>query len=207
MSRRVRYKDVITAKKYHMALNKFQFCNLILVSYKCLITASILLISLILLYISHLAPLSHTPRCLIGIKGIFNNKLRLVIKFRFLISLAMWGLIEQAGVRFVSTSLQSLRGFAPGAVRNAFPEAAWNAVQQRGIISVDVQGNKAEKALRTLKRRVVEEGFKDTWDAQRVFMKPTHERKLAATETAKRLRKRVFREKLRWIMRRNSRGF
>ncbi|KAL4538759.1 hypothetical protein Ndes2437B_g01747 [Nannochloris sp. 'desiccata'] len=118
----------------------------------------------------------------------------------------MWGLLEQAGVRLVSTSLQSLRGFAPEALRGCAPEA-WSVVQQRGIISVDVYGNKAEKALRTLKRKVVEEGFKDTWDAQKVFMKPTHERKMAAMETAKRLRKRVFREKLRWIMRRNSRGF
>ena len=118
----------------------------------------------------------------------------------------MWGLLEQAGVRIISSSLQSLRAFAPEALKGISSES-WNAVQQRGLISVDVQGNKAEKALRTLKRRVLEEGFKDTWDAQKVFMKPTHERKIAAMETAKRLRKREFREKLRWIMRRNSRGF
>lgn len=118
----------------------------------------------------------------------------------------MWGLLEQAGVRLVSSSLHSLRAFAPEALKSISSDS-WNAVQQRGIISVDVHGNKAEKALRMLKRRVLEEGFKDTWDAQKVFMKPSQERKMAAMETAKRLKKRVFREKLRWIMRRNSRGF
>lgn len=79
--------------------------------------------------------------------------------------------------------------------------------QERGVISVDVYHNQADKGLRTLKRRVIEEGFRDTWLSQKLYMKPSEERKLAAAETAKRLRKRVFREKLRWIMRRNSRGF
>ena len=98
----------------------------------------------------------------------------------------------------IVTSLQSLRSFAP---------QTWSALQQRTIISVDVVDNKADRALRTLKRRVIEEGMKDTWAAQSVFVKPTHERKAAAAETKKRLRKRIFKEKLRWIMRRNSRGF
>jgi ribosomal protein S21 len=141
----------------------------------------------------------------VPLRAQLRTKLRLFIH-SIIDLLSMWGLLEQAGVRIVSSSLQSLRGFAPEALRTSFPEA-WNAVQQRGLISIDVHGGKAEKALRTLKRKIVEEGFKDTWDAQRVFMKPTHERKMAATETAKRLKKRIFREKLRWIMRRNSRGF
>lgn len=80
-------------------------------------------------------------------------------------------------------------------------------VQSRGIISVDVVKNQGEKALRTLKRKVIEEGFKETWTKQSVFTKPSQERKIAAGESAKRLRKRVFKEKLRWIMRRNARGF
>jgi ribosomal protein S21 len=80
-------------------------------------------------------------------------------------------------------------------------------LQSRGIISVDVVKNQGEKALRTLKRKVIEEGFKETWLKQSVFTKPSQERKIAAGESAKRLRKRAFKEKLRWIMRRNARGF
>ena len=68
-------------------------------------------------------------------------------------------------------------------------------------MSIDVYGGMADKAYRTLKRRIAEEGFRDTWSAQAVYMKPTHERKNAAMETAKRLKKRVFREKLRWLQR------
>ncbi len=103
--------------------------------------------------------------------------------------------------------LQSLRSFAPTAAAAGGPGAAAQVQQTRSLISIDVYGNRADRALRMLKRKVLEEGFKDTWAAQSVYVKPTHERKAAAVETAKRLRKRVFREKLRWIMRRNSRGF
>lgn len=104
----------------------------------------------------------------------------------------MWGFLEQTGVRFVRTSLQSLQSFAP---------QSWNTMQQRSIVSIDVHANRVDKAYRTLKRKVVEEGFKETWSSQAVYMKPSQERKLAAVATAKRLKKRVFREKLRWLQR------
>lgn len=131
----------------------------------------------------------------------------------------MLGVLEQSGARFIRTSLQSLRSFTlprgmaqEGSIIDLLPSLSPAAPpphhqQRRGVLSVDVFANRVDKAYRTLKRQVIEEGFKDTWQAQSVYVKPSHERKLAAMQTEKKLKKRAFREKLRWIMRRNNRGF
>ena len=100
-----------------------------------------------------------------------------------------------------------LRDAAQALTGGATPGFGWAALTQRSVISVTVQNNQVDKAMRMLKRRVIEEGFRTTWAAQRVYTKPSQERKLAMRETEKRSSARVFKEKLRWIMRRKARGF
>ena len=110
----------------------------------------------------------------------------------------MWMGRAGAAGRLLRDAAQALTaGASPG----------WAATTQRSVISVPVQNNQVDKAMRTLKRRVIEEGFRTTWAAQRVYTKPSQERKLAMRETEKRSGARVFKEKLRWIMRRKARGF
>ena len=112
----------------------------------------------------------------------------------------MWMGRSGAAGRLLRDAAQALTG-------GATPGFGWAALTQRSVISVTVQNNQVDKAMRMLKRRVIEEGFRTTWAAQRVYTKPSQERKLAMRETEKRSSARVFKEKLRWIMRRKARGF
>jgi ribosomal protein S21 len=79
--------------------------------------------------------------------------------------------------------------------------------QQRGIVSVDVHGNKVDRALRMLRRKLIDEGVRETWLKQRVFVKPSHERKRVLEEAERRDRNKGFKEKMRWILRRKARGY
>lgn len=75
-------------------------------------------------------------------------------------------------------------------------------------ISVDVpHGNKVDRALRMLRRKLIDEGIRETWMAQRVFVKPSHERKRVLEEAVRRNKSREFKEKMRWILRRKARGY
>jgi ribosomal protein S21 len=88
-----------------------------------------------------------------------------------------------------------------------FPLGATSLQQHRGIISVDVHGNKVDRALRMLRRKLIDEGVRETWMKQRVFVKPTHERKRVLEEAERRNKNRGFKEKMRWILRRKARGY
>jgi ribosomal protein S21 len=78
---------------------------------------------------------------------------------------------------------------------------------RRSLISVEVQNGRVDRALRTLKKRVIEEGFVREWQAGATHTKPSAQRKLDAAETEKRLQRRAFKRKMRWIMTRQQRGF
>jgi len=75
----------------------------------------------------------------------------------------------------------------------------------RSIVTVDVHGGKVDRALRLLRRKLIDEGVRDTWLKQRVYMKPCQERKQCLGEAKRRRRTKEFKEKLRWILRRKSR--
>lgn len=79
--------------------------------------------------------------------------------------------------------------------------------QQRGIVSVDVHGNKVDRALRMLRRKLIDEGIRETWMKQRVYVKPCQERKKMREDAEKRIRTRAFKEKMRWILKRKARGY
>lgn len=107
--------------------------------------------------------------------------------------------MNQRGSRIVS-----LLGRAGDLV---FSQGATSMQQQRTIISVDVHGNKVDRALRMLRRKLIDEGVRETWMKQRVFVKPSHERKRVLEEAERRNRNRGFKEKMRWILRRKARGY
>ena len=88
-----------------------------------------------------------------------------------------------------------------------FSQGATSMQQQRTIISVDVHGNKVDRALRMLRRKLIDEGVRETWMKQRVFVKPSHERKRVLEEAERRNRNRGFKEKMRWILRRKAGGY
>lgn len=98
----------------------------------------------------------------------------------------------------------SFLGRATGVV---FSQGTSHLQQQRTIISVDVHGNKVDRALRMLRRKLIDEGVRETWMKQRVFVKPSHERKKILEEAERRNRSRGFKEKMRWILRRKARGY
>lgn len=76
---------------------------------------------------------------------------------------------------------------------------------RRSIVTVDVHGGKVDRALRMLRRKLIDEGVRDTWLKQRVYVKPCQERKQCLGEAKRRRRTKEFKEKLRWILRRKSR--
>jgi small subunit ribosomal protein S21 len=109
---------------------------------------------------------------------------------------------------------QAWRGWVLGAQLRLQGSAAATAStsgrsweQSRGVVSVDIQNNQVDKGLRLLKRKVLEEGMLPEWQRTAFYTKPSQERKLGRLETEKRLRKRGFKEKLRWITKRGERGF
>jgi small subunit ribosomal protein S21 len=104
-----------------------------------------------------------------------------------------WGQVQQAHFRVQGSGVASTSGRC--------------LEQARGVVSVDVHHNQVDRALRMLKRKVLEENLIKEWQRTTTYTKPSQERKLATAETEKRLRKRAFKEKLRWIMRRGERGF
>ncbi len=75
---------------------------------------------------------------------------------------------------------------------------------RRTIIGVDVQGNKVDRALRQLRRKLIDEGVRETWMKQRVFVKPSHQRKKVLEEAQRKVRGEAFKEKMRWILRRKA---
>ena len=75
---------------------------------------------------------------------------------------------------------------------------------RRNFISVDVQGNKVDRALRQLRRKLIDEGVRETWMKQRVFVKPSHHRKRVLEEAQRKVRGEAFKEKMRWILRRKA---
>ncbi|WPT11786.1 hypothetical protein PSENEW3n2_00005286 [Picochlorum sp. SENEW3] len=85
--------------------------------------------------------------------------------------------------------------------------ACFQQQQQRGIVSVDVHGNKVDRALRMLRRKLIDEGIRETWMKQRVYVKPCQERKKMREDAEKRIRTRAFKEKMRWILKRKARGY
>ena len=91
--------------------------------------------------------------------------------------------------------------------RSTLTAPMYNQQQKRGIIRVDVQGNKVDRSLRMLRRKLIDEGIRDTWMKQRVFVKPCQERKQVIEEAKRRDRTREFKEKMRWILRRKARGY
>jgi hypothetical protein len=56
-----------------------------------------------------------------------------------------------------------------------------------------------------LRRKLIDEGVRETWLKQRVYVKPCQERKQCLGEAKGRRRTKEFKEKLRWILRRKSR--
>ena len=78
---------------------------------------------------------------------------------------------------------------------------------QRSIVSVDVHGNKVDRALRQLRRKLIDEGVREKWLEQRVFVKPSHVRKRVLEEAQRRVKGEGFKEKMRWILRRKARGY
>jgi ribosomal protein S21 len=84
------------------------------------------------------------------------------------------------------------------------PGHASQRQSRRNIISVDVQGNKVDRALRQLRRKLIDEGIRETWMKQRVFVKPTHHRKKVLEDAQRKVRGEAFKEKMRWILRRKA---
>lgn len=76
---------------------------------------------------------------------------------------------------------------------------------RRSIVTVDVHGGKVDRALRMLRRKLIDEGVRETWLKQRVYVKPCQERKQCLGEAKRRRRTKEFKEKLRWILMRKSR--
>jgi ribosomal protein S21 len=98
--------------------------------------------------------------------------------------------------------------WAPAVAAAATPAALPSLLAaRRSLISVEVQNGRVDRALRTLKKRVIEEGFVREWQAGKTHTKPSAQRKLDAAETEKRLQRRAFKRKMRWIMTRQQRGF
>lgn len=115
-----------------------------------------------------------------------------------------WGAVS--GLRSLVAGMQTalMKGASADAVASSSSRGAM-ATFSRSVVSVPVWQNNVEKALRTLKRKVVEEGLAKQWKSNEYYIKPAEQRKLDALETAKRLRKRSFKEKMRWIMQRKAR--
>ena len=64
--------------------------------------------------------------------------------------------------------------------------------QRRPFIAVDVPNGNVDRALRTLSRKLREENYMAVAQAQAVYVKPSERRKLAASESAKRISKQQF---------------
>ena len=80
-------------------------------------------------------------------------------------------------------------------------------MQQQTIISVPVRGGRVDAAMKTLRRKVNDEGLRQTWKAQSVYVKPSEKRKEREAKTKRMLQTQKFREKLRWILRKTAKGF
>jgi small subunit ribosomal protein S21 len=77
--------------------------------------------------------------------------------------------------------------------------------QQVRQIMVDVVKDDLERAIRKLMRRLKEDGTIRVMRSRQYFQKPSELKVLAAKERDKRIQKKAFREKLKWIMERRSR--
>jgi len=110
----------------------------------------------------------------------------------------MWGSWRRPGSRLLDRAVGAC--VAEG-------NQGWSFLSLRSIVSVDVHGNQVDRALKILKRRLIEDGIRETWVAQSVYSKPSEQHKLSQIQTKKRLANRIFKEKIRWIMRRKARGF
>lgn len=72
-------------------------------------------------------------------------------------------------------------------------------------MSVTVVNNQVDRALKVLNRKLVDEGLTKQWKDNEFYIKPSEQRILDAKYTEKRLQKRAFREKIRWILKRKAR--
>lgn len=77
----------------------------------------------------------------------------------------------------------------------------------RSVITIPVHNKRVDVAIRKLNRTLKEENIGKKWSKSEFYMKPCQERKLGDMETELRLKRREFRKKMRWIMRRKERGF
>ena len=68
-------------------------------------------------------------------------------------------------------------------------------------------GNNVERAMRKLKRRMIDEGIMRDLKAHQLFVKPSRQRRIEVSDAAHRKWKRGLRSKLGWIMRQRGRGF
>ncbi|KAH8964600.1 hypothetical protein BDL97_04G075600 [Sphagnum fallax] len=120
-----------------------------------------------------------------------------------------------AGSAAAAYSTQSARGrglWGQGLGLELSPKknAMWDSgrqQQQVRQIMVDVVKDDLERAIRKLMRRLKEDGTIRVMRSRQYFQKPSELKVLAAKERDKRIQKKAFREKLKWIMERRSRGF
>lgn len=83
----------------------------------------------------------------------------------------------------------------------------WNLTQLQSVITVPVRNGRFDQAMKVLRRKVNDEGLRNKWIAQSVYQKPSEKRKEALEKAKKRHKNQIFRQKLRWILRQNARGF
>lgn len=74
-------------------------------------------------------------------------------------------------------------------------------------MSVGVQNGRVDRTLKMLRRKLIDEGIRETWMKQKVFVKPSQERKRRKEEAVRKIRSQSFREKMRWILKRKARGY
>lgn len=94
---------------------------------------------------------------------------------------------------------------APTAASVAPAAAAWGAGQTRGVIYVPVK-HSVNQAMRTLTRRLDEDGITKIWRRKVRFIKPKVARKEAAKEAEKRHTREAFNAKLRWVLEQRKLG-
>lgn len=95
----------------------------------------------------------------------------------------------------------------PAATGVGFHSSAAALKQGQALVSITVRNNNVEGALRALNGQVRAEGLQKKWREREFFTKGSDRRVLDQKETAKRMRKREFKQQLRWIISRKARGF
>eukprot|EP00240_Pyramimonas_obovata_P011672 CAMPEP_0118934008 /NCGR_PEP_ID=MMETSP1169-20130426/13308_1 /TAXON_ID=36882 /ORGANISM="Pyramimonas obovata, Strain CCMP722" /LENGTH=116 /DNA_ID=CAMNT_0006876861 /DNA_START=195 /DNA_END=545 /DNA_ORIENTATION=+ len=78
---------------------------------------------------------------------------------------------------------------------------------KRASVSMDVNDNNTELAIRKLKRQLITEGIAKQMKAKKFHLRPAAQRVLDKEEKERRLWKKGLKAKLQWIMSRRERGF